>query len=217
MKKIKNKIKPFLKERRFTPANIAKGNLAGFTLLNSRKTNSTGFTLIELLASISIVALVSGIFLANYHSAGKQSRLNMAAQKIASDIRLAQNYSLGSKEYGGQVPSGGWGVYFNKASAPESYKIFADNNGNKEYDIGEDDKDRGGQTISLPDGIVVSEIDAGVSIDSVNITFLPPDPTTNIWDGVNSYNEVQIELQGEDGNSTKTIVVNFFGLIEVID
>jgi prepilin-type N-terminal cleavage/methylation domain-containing protein len=190
-KKLKNKISPFLKRE--------------------------GFTLIELVVSIAIVASITGIFLANYHSANKQSELTMAAQKLVSDIRLAQNYSLGSKEYGGNMPSGGWGAHFNKTSSPGSYRIFADSNGNMEYDAGEDDKDKGGQIVDLPGGVRIAEINTGSSINLVDITFLPPDPVTNIWDGANNYNMAQIKLQGEDASLTKTVLVNFFGLVEVID
>ena len=186
-------------------------------LLVKKFKSETGFTLIELVVSISIIALVSGIFLANYHSTNKQSELTMTAQKLVSDIRLAQSYGLGSKEYGGSVPSGGWGVHFDKVSSPDSYKIFADSNGNMEYDVGEDDKSQGGQTVNLPAGVRITEINTGSLIDSVDITFLPPDPVTNIWDGASSYNIAQIKLEGETEGLTKIIVVNFFGLVEVID
>lgn len=173
--------------------------------------------MIELVVSIAIIASITGVFLANYHSANKKSELTMAAQKLVSDIRLAQNYSLGSKEYGGSMPSGGWGVHFNKTSSPGSYRIFADGNGNMKYDTGEDDKDKGGQIVNLPSGIRIEEINTGASINLVDITFLPPDPVTNIWDGANNYNMAQIKLQGEDESLTKTVLVNFFGLVEVVD
>lgn len=196
---------------------ILFGGENGFTPLNTRSANLMGFTLIELVVSISIIGLVTGIFLANYHSTNKQSELTMAAQRLVSDIRLAQSYSLGSKEYGGSVPSGGWGAHFDRVSSPGSYKIFADSNGNKAYDSGEDDKDKGGQTVNFPAGVRVAEINAGVLVDLVDITFLPPDPTTEIWDGAASYNTAQIKLEGETEDLTKIIAVNFFGLVEVID
>ena len=186
-------------------------------LLVKKFKSEDGFTLIELIVSVSIIALVSGVFLANYHSTNKQSELTMVAQKLASDIRLAQSYSLGSKEYDSSVPSGGWGAHFDKVSSPGSYKIFADSNGNMEYDVGEDDEDKGGQTVNLPAGVTISEIDAGVSIDSVDITFLPPAPVTNIWDGADNYSAVQIKLEREGESLTKTVAVNFFGLVEVVD
>lgn len=185
--------------------------------LGNNKKFQMGFTLIELMVSVSISALMSGIFLANYHSTNKLSELNMAAQKLASDIRLAQNYSLGSAEYGENIPAGGWGVHFDRASSPNSYIIFADDNGDKQYNSGESDSDKGGQVVSLPVGVSIKEINAGSPppIDAIDITFLPPDLTTNIRDSSNGYyNSVSIVLLGESGNLTKTVEVNFFGLIE---
>jgi prepilin-type N-terminal cleavage/methylation domain-containing protein len=173
-----------------------------------------GFTLIELIVSISIIAMMSGLFLANYHSTNESTELKMTAQKLASDIRLVQNYSLGSKEYGGNMPAGGWGIHLDRVSFPNSYILFADSDGNMQYDSGESDADKGGQTISLPVGVNVGDIDIGSSVNSVDITFLPPDPITNIWDGSNAYNFVDIILIEENGNMTRTVGVNFFGLIE---
>ena len=78
--------------------------------------NLTGFTLIELLVSIFIIAIMSSIFLVNYHATNKRSELGMVKQKLASDIRLAQNYSLSDKEYeSGKTPKGGWGGHFGLA------------------------------------------------------------------------------------------------------
>jgi prepilin-type N-terminal cleavage/methylation domain-containing protein len=176
--------------------------------------SGAGFTLIELIVSISIIAMMSSLFLTNYHSTNKRSELIMTAQKLASDIRLAQNYSLGSKEYGGNMPTGGWGAHFDKISLPNSYIIFADVDGDKQYDSGEADIDKGGQTISLPAGVRIEDINTGSSLDSIDITFLPPDPTTNIWDGSNNYNLADITLLENTNNTTKKVEVNFFGLVE---
>jgi len=183
--------------------------------------SGAGFTLIELMVSISISVLISTIFLVDYRSTSKQSELNMTAQKLVSDIRLAQNYSLGSTEYGENIPLGGWGVHFDRISSPGNYIIFADNNGNKHYDSGESDSNKGGQVISLPAGVSINGINAVSpseevsAVNYIDITFLPPDPTTNILDSSdNPYNSVGIILLGEDDSSTRTIEVNFFGLIE---
>ena len=82
-----------------------------------------GFTLIELIVSISIITLITGAFLTNYHSTNKRSELANSAQKMASDIRLAQQFGLNTKQFSGAVPKGGWGAYFNKAT-PFFYTIF---------------------------------------------------------------------------------------------
>ena len=170
----------------------------------------TGFTLIELLASMFIIASLTGIFLTNYHGANQRNKLIMATQKLAGDIRTAQNHALGAKEFDGNMPAGGWGVHLDTAS-PNNYIIFADNDIDEyDYDLGEEYS-----TVDLPDGIIIDSIDLGVSVDSVDIVFLPPNPDTYI-DGADD-NTVRITLKDNQGNTTKTIEVNFFGLIDVID
>lgn len=172
-----------------------------------------GFTLLELLVSISIIALISGIFMANYHSANKRSELVNAAQKLASDIRLAQNYSLGLREFNGQASGGGWGVYFNK-TAPNYYIIFADINGNKNYNASLGEKFK---QVDLPAGVSVNnitDVKTG-TLNNIAITFLPPDPTTYIAASAN--NKAQITLRDANTGSTKTVEVNFLGLVEVVD
>lgn len=197
----------------FFSAISLKNGVVKFNSFNIRQANLMGFTLIEFVVSLSIVALMSGIFLTNYHATNKRSELNVTVQKLVSDMRLAQNYSLGSKEYGSDVPVGGWGLYFNRISSPESYIIFADSDGNMEYNSGESDVEKGGRIISLPTEISIKDIDIGHTTNFVNLTFLPPDPATNIWHGHN-HSLMRITLE-ESGGLTKVVEVNFFGLIEV--
>lgn len=179
----------------------------------SRK-NLYGFTLIELLVSIFIIALISGIFMVNYHNINKRSELKMAAQKLASDIRLAQNYSLGSKTYNGiNTPPGGWGVHLALAG-PSNYIIFADQaetdfpNGDKTYDDGE-----AMEIKTLPAGATIDSIEIGGTPNPLaDIVFFPPDPQTYInGSGANS---ARIILKENLNNSTAAVTVNFFGLID---
>lgn len=171
------------------------------------KKNIAGFTLIELSVSIFIIAAMSGLFIVNYHNANKRSELDMARQKLASDIRLAQNYSLGSKTYDGvSTPSGGWGAHFD-ISDPSHYVIFADKNapnGNKTYDAGEE-----AEIKSLPAGVTISSL---LPANNVDIVFFPPDPTTYI-NGLDR-STARIILKESVNNSTADVSVNFFGLID---
>ena len=170
--------------------------------------------MLEILVSIFIIASISGIFMANYHSANKRSELINAAQKLASDIRLAQNYSLGSREFNNEAPAGGWGAYFNKAT-PGYYILFADINapsGNQSYDAGEEF-----QQIPFPSGVSIDDItDTNTgALNKVAIAFLPPDPITYIAASAN--NKAQITLRDANTGGTKTVEVNFLGLVEVIN
>jgi Tfp pilus assembly protein FimT len=174
---------------------------------NKKITNFFGFTLIELLTSIFIIILITGMFMVNYHNTNKRSELGVVKQKLASDIRLAQNYSLGSKTYDGiTTPSGGWGVHFSLAD-PTHYIIFADknaSNGNQTYDAGE-----AVETKTLPVGMTINSLSPANVVD---IVFFPPDPVTYI-NGLNN-TTAQIVLKENINNSTAAVTVNFFGLID---
>jgi prepilin-type N-terminal cleavage/methylation domain-containing protein len=180
-----------------------------------------GFTLIELIVSISIIAMVTGIFLANYSSANRRSDLTMTSQKMVADIRVAQNYALGLARYGlsgsTNVPLGGWGVHIDLVDSNfgnKKYLIFADDDGNKVYNSGEADIRSGSQITTLPTNIIIQSITSGTSAD---ITFLPPDPLTTITGPLNTYNQLDIVLKDLKTNTIKTVRVNFLGLVEVID
>ena len=167
-------------------------------------TNNSGFTLLELLASIFIIATMSGLFIVNYHNTNKRSELGAVKQKLASDIRLAQNYSLGSKTYDGlNTPKGGWGVHFKK-NAPSEYIIFADKNNNRAYNINE-----AMETKTLPAGVFIDNLSPGNTVD---IIFFPPDPVIYVNGDINT--NALITLKENINNSTAAVSVNFFGLID---
>ncbi|MBI2459339.1 MAG: prepilin-type N-terminal cleavage/methylation domain-containing protein [Parcubacteria group bacterium] len=175
--------------------------------LGRRGVNNYGFTLIELLVSIFIVALLGGFFMVNYHDTNKRSELGMVKQKLASDIRLAQNYSLGAKTYDGlNTPGGGWGVHFDLAD-PTHYIIFADQedpNGNQVYEDTEKI-----ETKTLPVGITLDSLSPANTVD---IVFFPPDPVTYV--NSSAVTNAQITLRENINNSTAVITVNSFGLID---
>jgi prepilin-type N-terminal cleavage/methylation domain-containing protein len=172
-----------------------------------------GFTLVELLVSVFIIAMITGIFLVNYHSSDERQKLIMAVQQAASDIRLAQSYALGAKKFNGSIPAGGWGFHAWKWPG-SSYEIFADEDGDKNY-LSESAEMY--KKIILPDGIVISDVsDCSFSGSGVDIFFIPPKPDNYIlWD---SYEKDNVCVIFKDSNNTtKTIQVNSFGLVDVID
>jgi prepilin-type N-terminal cleavage/methylation domain-containing protein len=177
------------------------------------KKNTGGFTLIELLINVSIIALLSGLLLVNYHLTNSRAVLVNAAQEMASNIRLTQSYALGLKDFNGAAPSGGWGVYFILSSSG-SYIIFADSDGGGDYTNGEEFK-----TVNLPTGITISSIFLDDSNNnSANIVFTPPDPAIHINGNITSDAiNVKITLKENQDNTTKTIEVNSLGLVDVID
>ena len=171
--------------------------------------NNKGFTLVELVISISIIGLISGLFLANYHGAKNNSELIMAARKLSSNIRAAQNYTLGLKEFEGDLPFGGWGLHFDSADN-DNYILFADMEGGIDfsYDPGEEH-----QTIKLPRNIRISAIElGGLPETELDLVFEPPH--SKVY--ANGANNVNSKITLTDGEKTVDILVNFFGLIDII-
>lgn len=184
-----------------------------------RSANSAGFTLVELLVSLSIISLLTALFLANYHSTNRRTDLTMAAQAMVTNIRLAQANALGLVKYDGAVPAGGWGVFVSSDNADNRrYLIFADENDSQKFDVGESSPTLGGNEIDLSPNITVDKILMnGTETAKGNITFLPPDPITRLYDGSATTTVMDIRLRESLNNTTKTVRVNFLGLVEVID
>jgi prepilin-type N-terminal cleavage/methylation domain-containing protein len=178
-------------------------------------TNS-GFTLIEVLVSLSIIIMMTTLFLANYSGGTRSNNLFLGEQQLVSDLRTSQNRGLGSTPYNGSFPAGGWGIHLSTISN-SSYIVFADVNGNETYEVGEADQTKGGQTMPLPAGIIVSAlstVDGSSNPTSLDITSLPPDPVTRIYNGTATSSIGYITLKNTITNQTSVITVNVLGLIQ---
>ncbi len=196
--------------------------MIGINFMKIFKNNKrSGFTLIELLVSIFIIALMTGIFLANYRQGERQSDLILTGQLLVSDIRFAQANALGLVMYDENIPDGGWGVYFNKENNPDQYIIFADIDDNKLYDAGEADEQHGGRIMKLPNSIeivdLVVESSVKTSVGELNIVFLPPMPKTFINEYYIENKRAIITLREVNLDEEIKVKVNFAGLIEVYD
>ncbi|MFA6995616.1 MAG: hypothetical protein WC249_04430 [Patescibacteria group bacterium] len=190
-----------------------------------------GFTIIELVVSTTIVVMLTALFIANYHSNNKRTDLIMASQNLVADLHLAQSNTLGLVKYGGSggvVPTEGWAINFDKTN--NYYTLFANLSSPGTYDPEtEGIVNYGARVMTLPPGIIISDLTilrtlpdlstAEVSIDKANVTFLPPDPRTSIYDGDTGEQSgsLMIQLKEISNNSIKTVRVNFLGLAEVIN
>jgi len=182
------------------------------------------FTLLEMIVSISMIAMVTALFIANYRAANKRTDLIMTAQNLVADFHLSQNDTLGLVKYNGAVPAGGWGIAFDVNN--DYYTLFADldapgTSGSMSMDPAtEARQEYGGRETVLPPGIRISKLttDGGVEATAATVTFLPPDPRTNIYrDATATSSALEIELIEGRNNSVKTVRVNFLGLVEVLD
>lgn len=166
-----------------------------------------GFTLIELLVSIGIFIIITGMVVANFRAGSRSDELKIAADALVSNLRRAQNMALAGEQINGITPSGGYGVYF-KLSDPDRYIIFADNNGNLIYDLGEE----------LSDGVIILPKDVGITGVSPQIissvVFKPPKPTIYINGGTTNDMTTVTFKHNLTGKSKKIIVNRVSGRID---
>ncbi len=71
----------------------------GFTHQNFQKKVSGGFTLMELLVSISIMAIIAGIGIFNYRTYGQIVEVDRLANEVILTLREAQVYATSVKEF----------------------------------------------------------------------------------------------------------------------
>ena len=170
--------------------------------------NKAGFTLIELLVTLAIIAMVTGIFLANYYGGETKSQLIEVTDNLLRDLRFAQSNSLGAVRYDGLVPAGGWGVHLETASS--TYLMFADVNNNLIYDTGEAVETNGGRSVVITDTVALISLD-GASV--VDITFSTSTPLAIIYDGVATSSSLRATFRDQVNNATSSVLVNSWGLI----
>lgn len=177
-----------------------------------RKNTRRGFTFIEILVVIFITALLSTLILVNYRSGQQRYAVNSAAQKMAADLRRAQNLALS----GTLMPSGctigtdcstGFGIHVDSTS---QYKIFYNKPGMPggwQYKYRSNPPvpsvDLPGGTVSLPSGVTVNT--------GNDVFFTPPDPTTYI----NGDNFGSRTFTLTAGSNTRTVIVNSSGRIDI--
>lgn len=170
------------------------------------------FSLFEFLIVMAVVFILALIIFPYYHTAQQQLSLQRSANKLAQDIRRAQEMAMAAEEFGGSTPSGGYGVYLTTI-ASNRYILFADMgpSPNRKYDSG---SEQIGNDILFESGIKIKTLDGNY----VNIIFVPSDPTTFFTDnnGVDlSLDQVSIVISLDDETKSKTIIVNKAGLIDV--
>lgn len=131
-----------------------------------------GFGLIELLVSISIIALVSAVVMTRQSAFNGAVLLRNQAYEVAFDLRHAQLLAVSGTDNGATNVSQQYGVYFTTASR-NSYIIFHDIDGSGTYNTGDVQIDKKGIIDSRFEirGILNS---SGTSQDPMSITFKRP-------------------------------------------
>lgn len=178
-----------------------------------------GFTLIELMVTISIIVLVTGIALTRYSAFNSTILLNNEAYEVALDIRRAQAYGLSASGYGGDFRSP-YGICFDRIE-PDRYRFFQDVSGNGQCSGGEIL-----ETIMLDSRFVISELCADNNCrsvpssksESLTILFERPNFVAKLWSSWDTkVNTVTITLSEANGANpaSKKILVESTGYISV--
>lgn len=176
----------------------------------------------ELLVSISIIVLITGLFFASYRTANKQAELSRSVSDLSSSYRKALNQTLGLSEYDGAMPEGGWGVHINLTADNTKYYVFADRGvSNGQFDDGEANKDLGGETINTPRNVNIDsiEVNGNTEINHLDVIYIPPHPRVIFHsnDTAVDIKEAEITMFSSETGNTKAVEVNFLGLIDMID
>jgi len=182
-----------------------------------------GFTLFELTVVITIIILLSGIVLANYRVGEREYALLRSAYKLAQDLGTAKRMAMASEtlpaSFGGGFPKGGYGIFFQNNLS--SYILFADCDGDKEYDPSGPALSCTGATPDTPYPEKIKELsleETGIKISNLSpssplsITFFPPDPVIEIIPEPPD-NSAIVTLTYDGKN--KTVKINTIGLIEI--
>jgi prepilin-type N-terminal cleavage/methylation domain-containing protein len=222
-----------------------RANNSSFCLCNKKTKTKlvSGFTLIELLVTISMFVIITGVVLVNSNKFDSSILLHNFAYDVALTIKQAQLYGVNVTENSsGTFNSNGeaYGVYFNTDTAKDSggsttnFVLFNDTGGDgsvpdKKYNgsftsclVGDPECM---QKYSMTKGTYIKSICAGTDdnncddIDQLSILFNRPSPNANIYiNNGNATSELKsyakIVLSALDG-ATSTVVVTSVGQIYV--
>lgn len=207
-----------------------------------KKNQQHGFTLVELLVTITIFTILTGVVLFSQSKFNSSVLLTNLAYDTALTIRQAQNYGINVKEFTGG--SGGkflpYGVHFDKKESSKSFILFADLNYVEgvltltPYDgvLGSCDGRVGCvNRYNIPGGNKISDIcvvqsgsETCTPVDVLDILFQRPNPDARIYaKTVNTATNYDISdaaraiitVSSADGSTSRDVVIQANGLIQI--
>ena len=130
--------------------------------------DKSGFTLIEMIVVLGVTVVLTLMVISNIRFGVNKNDLKNSAGNLAEILSKARNMSAsGQKTEAGTFPRGGYGVHFDTAENGQ-YILFADNDGQGDFDIGEEIF-----TYKLDKNVIIQSISPTNVLD---IVFLPPKP-----------------------------------------
>jgi len=190
-----------------------------------------GFTMIEMLISLGIFAVITGVVMANFRVGSQGDELRSASQLVASSIRRVQTSAIagqtarfcrdseghdgrvcaGDGDCGGgacvnDVPRGGYGLHFDTTEPNDRFMVtFADTNADGRFQA-EEEVRRDNVSVNIYVNVIsVAPAALGSVLD---IVFVPPRPSVRFNGGATSDLVAVIVLQHRSTMLTKTVSVN---------
>jgi len=167
-----------------------------------------GLTVIEMLVTIGVLTVLSGLLVLYSRSGEQTSTLLREAAKMATDINRVKNLAITTMEFstkdGRKINPCGYGVYFDRSQ--NQYIIFGDLSQNCQTSnhLRTADGSADVETINITKPLKFQRVD----IDQV--FFLAPDPT--IYFQPSGINEAQIQFRAPNG-TTMGVKINKTGQV----
>lgn len=165
----------------------------------------SGFTVIELLVTMGIFLMLTGVVLANYRTFNTNALFANASEDVVLALRQAQVYGASTKGHpalcSGSSFDCPYGVHFSTTDS-HLIRIFVDVNGNKIYDSGE----QFGDVIQWGNNISITSLQCGTlpCTSGMDVTFKRPNPDAYITDSSGASNDQGVIIL-TDTNTTKTV------------
>ena len=177
-----------------------------------------GFTIIELMITITIVVLVTGLVMVQYSSFNNSVLLTDQAYLTAFDIREAQSLAVSVRGQGAQF-HGAYGLYFDM-SANNKYILFQDKGSIEpaQYDTGEEV----GLPYKVDPRFIIADIcgtnggSLTCGLRSVAISFKRPNFDAAFYSAdMASLESVSIKYSPQNGAITRTVTIYKTGQVSV--
>jgi prepilin-type N-terminal cleavage/methylation domain-containing protein len=175
---------------------------------------SKGFTIIELMVSVSIIALMAAAVFFNWRPVEDTFSLVRSAHQLSDDIRRVQQMSISTRSFACGSPDpeySGYGIYLETDSPTEYYLFENCSTDNRLYRVG----DQLIETQGLEDGVEILSIVVGAGVNSASILFIPPDPKIYINESVSGVEAIITLALSRDISQTKQVRINNGGRIEI--
>ncbi len=184
---------------------------------------TSGFTLVEMIVSLSIFAVITGVVLAHYKDFSGGIVLSNLAYEMATTIRQAQVYGISVKGAGPSTFNLRYGVHL-VYPTNNTFILFADLDGNQQYsgssEIVENLTPSQGNIISDFCGTLATGVSECAASDPLltwlDITFLRPNPDAIFLNSKGAlYQSASIIVKSPITGRIKTIVIRSTGQISV--